>query len=268
MISSIYTGLRQTMFAGSLLKEGVYDANIRLPIHTHERPNFCLVFKGVCTERLGTRVIDFKPLTLGFLAPGDVHSLHTSQTPVHCFGIEPAAILVERLRECSLEIKTSIYTQGGAATDLMMKLYHEFYLADDASPLAIEGLLLELLVEMARRQPSLSREKRPPRWLVQAEELLRASFSSSLQLPAVAVAVNIHPVHLAREFRRHYKCTAGEYVRRLRIETARRELAQSENPLAVIALAAGFSDQSHLTREFKRITGYTPLQYRNLFKSR
>lgn len=268
MISDVYTSLRRMTIAGSILKEGVYDAGIELPIHAHERPNYCLVFKGACTERLGSRVIDFKPQTLGYLALGDAHSLRTSRAPVHCFGIEPATALVERLRECSLEIKNSVYMQDGPATDLVMKLYREFYLADDASPLAIEALLLELLVEAARRQSPPSAEKRLPRWLRQTEELLRASFSDPLQLAAVAEAVGVHPVHLAREFRRHYKCTAGEYVRRLRIESARRELAQSQASLAVIALAAGFSDQSHLTREFKRMTGYTPLQYRNLFKSR
>lgn len=267
MTPNVYTNLQNKLIADSLLKEGIYGAHIRLPVHFHERPNFCLVLKGNCTERLGNKAVDFKPLTLGFLAPGDRHSLQTSHAPLRCFGIEPAAALVERLRECSLDIKTSIYTRGGLLVDLLMKIYREFHLADDASSLAIEGLLLELLVEAARHPP-LTKEKRPPLWLKQAEELLRAGFSNPLQLPAIAAAVNIHPVHLAREFLRHFKCTAGEYVRRLRVDFARRELSHESAPLIIIALSAGFSDQSHLTREFKRITGFTPLQYRNFFKTR
>lgn len=268
MILNGYTNLRRETVAGSLLKEGIYEANTKLSVHFHERPNFCLVLKGGCTERLGNQTVDFKPLTLGFLAPGDEHSLQTNRAPIRCFGIEPSPTLIERLRECSLEIKTSIYTRGGLAVDLLMKIYREFYLGDDASFLAIEGLLLELLVEAARRRSLLTEEKRPSLWLKQAEELLRASFSSPLQLPAIANAVNVHPVHLAREFRRHFKCTIGEYVRRLRVDFAQRELSHGSAPLVAIALSAGFSDQSHLTREFKRITGFTPLQYRNLFKSR
>lgn len=267
MISNGYTNLRRQLIADSLLKEGIYGAHVRLPVHFHERPNFCLVLKGDCTERLGKRAVDFKPLTVGFLAPGDEHSLETNGAPMRCFGIEPSPALIERLRECSLEIKTSIYTRGGLPVELLMKIYREFHLADDASPLAIEGLLLELLVATAR-SPALTKEKSSPLWLKQAEELLRASFSNPLQLPAIAAAVNIHPVHLAREFRRHFKCTVGEYVRRLRVDFARRELSDGSAPLITIALSAGFSDQSHLTREFKRITSFTPLQYRNLFKSR
>lgn len=255
------------MIAGTLLKEGVYQANIHLPVHFHEQPNFCLVLKGGCTELLGSKVVDFKPLTLGFLAPGDEHSLQTGKTQIRCFGIEPAPALIERLRECSLEIKSSIYTRGGVLVDLLTKIYREFCLADDASILAIEGLLLETLVEAVRSQPLLE-EKRPPLWLKQAEELLRSSFSNPLQLPAIAAAVNIHPIHLAREFRRHFKCTIGEYVRRLRVDFASRKLSHSDDSLVMIALSAGFTDQSHLTREFKRTTGFTPHQYRNLFKSR
>ena len=264
----IYNSLRQQLIADTLLKGGVYQANARLPIHFHERANFCLVLKGGCTERLGERTIDFDPLTLGFLASGDAHSLQTGSAPVHCFGIEPAPALLERLRECSLLINSSIYARGGAAAvDLLTKIYREFRLADSASPLAIEGLLLETLAEMSRRQP-LSAEKRRPQWLKLAEELLRARFTDALELPAVAAAAGVHPVHLAREFRRHFKCTVGEYVRRLRVDFARRELSQTNAPLVTIALAAGFADQSHFTREFKRITGFTPRQYRNLLQSR
>lgn len=150
MIPNGYTNLRRQLVAGSLLKEGIYEAHIRLPVHFHERPNFCLVLKGDCTERLGNKAVDFKPLTVGFLAPGDEHSLQTNYAPIRCFGIEPSPALIERLRGCSLEIKTSIYTRGGLMVDLLTKIYREFHLADNTSPLAIEGLLLELLVATAR----------------------------------------------------------------------------------------------------------------------
>ena len=67
---------------------------------------------------------------------------------------------------------------------------------------------------------------------------------------------------LAREFRRRFGCSIGDYVRRLRIEFACRELAISDVPLYEIAFAAGFSDHSHFARTFKRATGMTPGAYR------
>jgi hypothetical protein len=84
MTHNVYTNLRHETIAGSLLKEGIYKANIRLPVHFHEQPNFCLVLKGDCTEHLGSKTVDFKPFTLGFLAAGDRHSLQTSSASIRC----------------------------------------------------------------------------------------------------------------------------------------------------------------------------------------
>jgi AraC family transcriptional regulator len=80
--------------------------------------------------------------------------------------------------------------------------------------------------------------------------------------------MGVHPVHLAREFRRHFRCTPGEYVRRLRVESAARALSHSDAPLAQIGLAAGFSHQAHFCRVFKRHTGMTPSEFRSALRSR
>jgi AraC family transcriptional regulator len=54
----------------------------------------------------------------------------------------------------------------------------------------------------------------------------------------------------------------GTYVRRLRVELAGRWLTDTDLPLAEIALAAGFCDQSHFSNLFRRIIGVTPSHYR------
>jgi AraC family transcriptional regulator len=88
-----------------------------------------------------------------------------------------------------------------------------------------------------------------------------------LKLADIAEAVGVHPVHLAQTFHKSYRCTVGDYVRRLRIESTCRELATSEAPIVEIALAAGFCDQSHFTRTFKRLTGIAPSQYREALRA-
>jgi AraC family transcriptional regulator len=74
--------------------------------------------------------------------------------------------------------------------------------------------------------------------------------------------VGVHPVYLASEFRKHFGCTIGEYVRKLRVEFACRRISESDSPLSDIAIAAGFSHQSHFSRTFKAVTGMTPAGYR------
>jgi AraC family transcriptional regulator len=85
-------------------------------------------------------------------------------------------------------------------------------------------------------------------------------------LAGVAEAVGVHPSHLARSFRCAYGKTVGEYARALRLDWATAQLALEDATLAEIAVRAGFADQSHFTRAFRRQTGVTPGRYRELVR--
>jgi AraC family transcriptional regulator len=138
---------------------------------------------------------------------------------------------------------------------------------DSHSPLVIEGLAIEIIGEAARQGINLQ-HCRPPRWLTRAKEVLHESRPEDLTVAKIADLAGVHAVHLTRVFRQFHGCTVGEYIRRLRIEHASRELSSSETPLAEIAAAAGFSDQSHFCKRFKIFTGMTPAQYRTVFRRR
>jgi AraC family transcriptional regulator len=69
-------------------------------------------------------------------------------------------------------------------------------------------------------------------------------------------------------FRQFERCTVGDYIREVRIDYARKQMLATNEPLVEIALAAGFADQTHFTRSFKRITGMTPTEFRRLFAGR
>jgi AraC family transcriptional regulator len=154
-----------------------------------------------------------------------------------------------------------VHFKGGTLSTLLIRLYKEFKHADELSPLVVEGLALELLGESSRLLLN-SEDRSGPRWLQHAEELARARFAEPLGLSCVANIIGAHPVCLAREFHRRYGMTLGEYLRRLRVEYVTRELVRSDTSLAAIANAAGFSDQSHMCRTFKRQIGLSPAKYR------
>ena len=136
---------------------------------------------------------------------------------------------------------------------------------DEASALAIEGLLFEMLAVASRRQ-SKGGDWFVPKWLQQARDLLHANFQEQLTFTGIAAEVGVHPVHLAREFRKHYRSTLGEYLRQIRVDYASQQLLNSDDPQAMIALAAGFADQSHFCRTFKRLRGTTPQKFRIALK--
>ena len=120
--------------------------------------------------------------------------------------------------------------------------------------------MLEILAEISDPLP------RPggtlPPWLRRARELLHEQFSENLSLSDVAGAVGVHPAHLGRAFRRRFGSTPGHYVREVRVAFACSQLANTDEPLVAIALAAGFTDQSHFTNVFRESTGLTPAVYR------
>jgi AraC family transcriptional regulator len=255
------TATSKLRLRGLTLAIASYEMRQKVPNHSHENAFLCMALRGVCTEIYGRKVRVFEPSVLSFLPAGNMHSLEFHNTGMHSFSIEIAPLLAQRVGEYSLSLDTSIHCHGGLLTQLYKKTYAEFVRMDDVAPLAIEGLVLEMLAEVSRGQTEGAVD-RSPRWLKQAQELIHEQFSESLTLSDISRAVGIHPVHLCRVFREHHRCTIGDYIRRLRIESASRQILTSNAALVEIAAAAGFSDQSHFSRIFKRVMGVTPTEYR------
>jgi AraC family transcriptional regulator len=87
---------------------------------------------------------------------------------------------------------------------------------------------------------------------------LHDGFQKQFQLSQLAQAAGVHPVYAVRCFKKRYGCTIGEYLRNLRLAYALGLVAETDLPLSEISEQAGFSDQPHLTRLFKKATGKTP----------
>lgn len=258
--------LKTVSIAEFKLTETVYTSPRKLPAHTHESTYFCFVLEGNFTEFYGTRSRTCSSSTIIFHPAGETHSDHF-HTDARCLNVQLSARWLERVRGHSRVIDTPVDFSGGRLPFLAARLYSEFRGADDFSSLAVEGLLLEVMAEASRLSARESGPS-PPLWLRQARGILDERFGDSLPLVALSGMVGVHPVHLAREFRRFYRCTVAEYVRRRRIEFARQQLSASDTPLSDIALAAGFFDQSHFGRTFKRLTGMSPAAYRETFRAR
>jgi AraC family transcriptional regulator len=122
--------------------------------------------------------------------------------------------------------------------------------------------LRELEHALLDGQAATSTGRRFPKWLERVRDILEQRFAEPFKLSEMAAEAGVHPVHLAREFRKHYGTSVGEYLRKVRIEYACRELMDSNAAVANIAFAAGFADQSHFSRTFKRFCGTTPARYR------
>lgn len=253
---------------GLTLTETSYAPSLKLPKHSHEQAYFCFVLEGGFTEVFGRRSRSCRPSTLVFHPAGETHSdfFHADS---RCFNLQMNAAWLDRVNRETRILNSPADFSGGSLVQLARRLFREFCNGDVFSRLVIEALALEILAEASRHSAKCARRVAAPCWLEQARELLHERCCERLSQTEIAELVGVHPVHLAREFRRFYRCTIGEYLRRLRVEFACRQLSSaSDAPLSEIALAAGFFDQSHFARTFKMLVGTTPNQYRIASRSR
>jgi AraC family transcriptional regulator len=256
----------QSKAAGLTVWETIYAPGFKIRAHSHKNAFVYLVLRGALTETCDRQTRTALPSTVIFHPAGQVHANHFLEAGASAFSVELDDQWLERLQSHSLALDAPAYFDGGRLPSLAAHLYREAHQTDTASALVTEGLALELLAQAARCRVTVT-ERKPPRWLQQAKELLHEQFATSLTLEEIASVAGVHPVYLSTTFRRQFGCTIGEYLRRLRIDDACRRLARSELPLAEVALEAGFANQSHFTRTFKRLTGLTPSEYRRSFSA-
>jgi len=83
-----------------------------------------------------------------------------------------------------------------------------------------------------------------------------------IELAEIAAIAGLSVFHFARQFKHSAGVTPHYYLVSRRVERAKELLAGTDLSLSAIAFAAGFSDQSHLTRHFRQIVGTTPGQFR------
>jgi AraC family transcriptional regulator len=255
--------LRRARVGGFDFTEGIHPADSVIPWHWHPHPTVCFVLEGGFTEIAGGASVTCSPATVKFMPGGERHWDRFDRGPARGLLVEVAAGQVPALNPYAAVLDRRVHYQGGELAGLGFRLHRELCRMDDTAALAIEGLMLELLA-LASRRPNETAAPRSAPWLLQARELIEAGLGGHLGVTGIAAAVGVHPVTLARAFRRCFGCTMGGFVRQRRIERAMEQLRRSRAPLAEIALANGFADQSHFSNLFRRTVGLTPSRYRRM----
>ncbi|MBQ6640235.1 MAG: AraC family transcriptional regulator [Saccharopolyspora sp.] len=135
-------------------------------------------------------------------------------------------------------------------------------LAQPGEELAAETRLVlvtqRLRTHLAGRAGTERTDPAPARRL---RDLLDAHLVEGITLEHAAALLSTHPAHLVRAFTRAYGLPPHRYLTGRRVERARHLLLDGM-PIAEAASAAGFHDQPHLTRHYRRLLGTTPGRYR------
>jgi len=239
----------------------------RLPEHSHVSAYLCLLLQGSYRETVGRQTITYKPFTLAFHPPALTHYDEIGPQGGRFFNVEIDSTRLASLSDGGVRSDMSLgEVHDPLAIGLILGLYREYCsLADSRTVsdlLHVESTSLELLAASARaRTPA---ERRRPLWLTRVVERLHDDRGAPPSVSCLARDAAVHPVHLARVFRRVYGCTMGQYRARIRIQRACSLLATHGVSLARVAAQSGFADQSHFTRVFTAVVGCPPGAYRRL----
>ena len=98
--------------------------------------------------------------------------------------------------------------------------------------------------------------------LAEAVRRIHEAYGRSLRVEELAALARLSEYQFARRIRALFGITPAQLVIKTRIDAARRLLAEDDEPVAGVAAACGYCDQSALTRQFKAVVGLTPAQYR------
>jgi AraC family transcriptional regulator len=142
----------------------------------------------------------------------------------------------------------------------LLKAYQECLTNDEHSQTTIHELLLDFITTTLY----VKNETYNPKWVRLVTDILNDRWDENISLDELAKLVEVHPVTISKFFPKYYRCTLGEYIRKLRIEKATTLIRKSQLSLTDIAHQCGFFDQSHFIRVFKQATGFLPSRYKNI----
>ncbi|MCE7988777.1 MAG: AraC family transcriptional regulator [Caldilinea sp. CFX5] len=242
------------------------------PLHTHEQYAIGVIERGALGFFYRGENVVAWPGTINLCIPGEPHTGQPAGSEgwsYRMFYFDPALLqqIASQVADCPCAIP---YFQPGVIVDPVMAqqlacLHRQFELAD-GSLLEQETRLLDVLAQMIQRHaddpPQVYRMGQEPYAVTRLKEYMASHYSENISLETLSQLTHLSPYHLLRTFRAAVGIPPHAYLRQVRVQHAKELLAFGQ-PIADVALATGFTDQSHLTRWFKRLWGVTPAQFRN-----
>lgn len=263
---------RTVVNAGFRLTQACYTDIPELPTHSHPLARICLTMEGTFRETIDGQVCECRPGTVLLRSPGAPHNDRIGPGTLRNILIEVEPRRFEEIRGVFDGGFAPRLFQAPPAEALPARIEREMCSNDSPVLISLESLLLRLVSGISRdvewrRGLESQRATAASSLMREAVAMIERVFPASLGVSDIARELGVSVSWLAAEFRRRERCSVREYIRRRRVDLAKRLLGEMTLPIASVALEAGFCDQAHLNREFMAAVGTTPGLFRREIRS-
>lgn len=235
--------------------------------HWHETFSIGLISQGRCNYTNRTQTAEAHVGTVVLMNPGDVHACNPVRGEPWSYRM--LYIDVPWLRRTHPAEPSRRFTPFATTATTQPELYDGLnrlfttLFDPESDPLQKESAAVSFMTKVHERLSTTkpaAHHKSTPR-ITRATDFIRHNCTRALRLEEICAAANLSPAHLIRGFKQAHGLTPHAYQLNCRIEFCRSKL-RAGHPIADVALAAGFSDQAHFQRSFKKFVAATPGQYR------
>lgn len=247
------THYQKTVFENIIITDTEYTHR-KVDWHYHENPYFTFLLQGKLFEANKKKSYYLEPGNLLFHNWQDAHYNIKPADFTRGFHIEMNEDWFLKYELQLTDFEGSNNLKNPLVKNSVNKIFIESKINDEYSKLSIESSLLEIFIAIrGTKEKSCSN----PIWVKRLQELLHEE-GTDYSLKSLSSVLEIHPIHLSREFSRYFGTSLGNYMRLVKLNKAFHLLVSNQLSMTEICYQCGFYDQSHFISSFKRIFNTTP----------
>jgi transcriptional regulator GlxA family with amidase domain len=162
---------------------------------------------------------------------------------------------------------TGIYTSGGAYSYLNLLLYLiEKFAGREVAVLISKAFMID--IDRDSQSPFImfrGQKEHEDEQIKKAQEFIESNYQDKITVEQLASMLAVSRRNLERRFKKATANTVVEYIQRVKVEAAKMSLETSMENVSEIMYKVGYTDTKAFRTTFKKITGLSPIQYRNKY---
>ena len=222
--------------------------------HSHEDIHLSLILQGGNLESRKIKDTQVSPGKIMVYDQGEIHRNRFTSFPSKNLNLELKSDFFStnhlNFHDLTIPENRRIETY----LDLI-QIYNEFQVNDSHSK---DSIQLSMKSLFTNNKTSAYK----PLWVNRLKEIIEDRWNEFIPLNELAHILNVHPVTISKYFKKHYKGTLGDYMRKVKVNKALYFLFNTNMSITEIAVTCGFSDHSHMIRIFKLYMGLNPKKIR------